>query len=304
MVMVAAIRRSLSSWCGRAVVQRLRPMRARHKGSRSAASSTSMARKAIGRSRPTGSNATLSKTTAADTTFTADRAGNYLVELRVGAGQSESLPDVVQIIAEPAEREPANLNAPAEIIVTDQVLRTDVEPLGMNLSKITGGTNFATNNFFHGTGFEPLVHRQLLRIDRAGDDAKGQWIEWNSDDGPNFHQTLWTGFGNGANLRFYRLVDAKGEALSFARGIADASGADHVLFLGHAKIPERTTELPQGGWMPEGQNRVYVDRGLNLRRGDYVFLVLKRLAVPVEQLHPRVRQNYRGNFQTLWMDSA
>lgn len=256
------------------------------------------------RSRPTGSNATLSKTTAADTTFTADRAGNYLVELRVGAGQSESLPDVVQIIAEPAEREPANLNAPAEIIVTDQVLRTDVEPLGMNLSKITGGTNFATNNFFHGTGFEPLVHRQLLRIDRAGDDAKGQWIEWNSDDGPNFHQTLWTGFGNGANLRFYRLVDAKGEALSFARGIADASGADHVLFLGHAKIPERTTELPQGGWMPEGQNRVYVDRGLNLRRGDYVFLVLKRLAVPVEQLHPRVRQNYRGNFQTLWMDKG
>jgi hypothetical protein len=256
------------------------------------------------RSRPAGSDASLSTTTTANASFTADRSGTYLVELRVGTAQNESLPDVVQVIAEPTSREPANLNAPAEIIVTDQVLRTDVEPLGMNLTKITGGTNFTTNNFFYGTGFEPLLHRRLLRIDRAGSDAKGQWIEWNVDQGPHFYETLWTGFGNGANVRFYRLVDAKGGSLPFTRGIGDASGADHVVFLGNTQIPEKTPALPQGGWMPDGQNRVYVDHGLNLRQGDYAFLVLKRLAVPVEQLHPRVQKYYHGNFRTLWMDKG
>jgi hypothetical protein len=256
------------------------------------------------RSRPEGSEASLLTETTAKTSFIADRAGTYLVELRVGTGQTESLPDVVRITAARGEGESVNVNAPAEIMVTDQVLRTDVEPLGMNLGRITGGTNFASNNFFQGTGFEPLVHRKLLRIDRAGSDARGSWIEWDTAGRPDSSQTVWAGFGNGATFRFYRLVDSKGGPLSFAKGLADVSSVDHVAFVGAAQVPEETARLPQGGWMPEGQNRVYLDRGLDLRKGDYAFLMLKRFSVPAAQLHPRIRQNYLGGVHPLWMDKG
>ena len=122
--------------------------------------------------------------------------------------------------------------------------------------------------------------------------------------GPHLWKTLSTGFGNGATVRFYRLVDAKGEPLEFKQGIGDASGANHLVLLGEAKIPDKAAKLPQGGWMPNGENRVYLDHSLNLKRGDYAFLVLERQEVPIEQMHERVRQYYRGNFQTLWTDNG
>jgi hypothetical protein len=58
------------------------------------------------RSRPSGSDASLLTTGEATTSFIADLAGIYLIELRVGTEQSESLPDVVRIIAEPGEGRP------------------------------------------------------------------------------------------------------------------------------------------------------------------------------------------------------
>ena len=126
------------------------------------------------RSKPNGSVARLSSAIGQSTALKPDQVGIYLVDLRVSAGSLESLPDTVEILAEPAKRMSVRPDAPAEVIVTDQVLRRDIEPIGMNLTKIAGGTNFATNNFFSGTGFEPMLYRRLLRLDRAGSDAKGQ----------------------------------------------------------------------------------------------------------------------------------
>lgn len=56
--------------------------------------------------------------------------------------------------------------------------------------------------------------------------------------------------------------------------------------------------------MPQGQNRIYVDRALGLQRGDYAFLLLEKLSVPVEQLHPGVRKYFHGNIRTLRMDKG
>jgi len=257
------------------------------------------------RSRPQGSSAVLSSVSAIAPSFVADQPGLYQVDLMVQAGGLNSVPDTVQITAQASAISSANPGATAEIMVSDQVVQTGVEGIGMNLTRIAGGTNFATNNLFAGTGFEPLVYRKLLRINRAGTDASGPWIEWDGDNGPAFWDTLYTGFGNGANLRFYRMVDAANQALPYADGLTDARGADHVQFLGNAQIPMPGGALPQGGWISEGsaagaKNRIYLDKDLGVRLGDYLFLVLKKFSSPVEQMHPRVRQYFNGNFRTLW----
>jgi len=256
------------------------------------------------RSRPAGSSAALSSGTSDRPTFVADTSGIYVIDLVVASGALASAPDTVLVTAEPAGNPPVNPTAPADIVVTDQVIQPNVEGIGMNLTKIAGGTNFATNNFFYGTGFEPLVYRKLIRLDRAGVDERGQWMEWDGGGGVNVWETLGTGFGNGATVRFYRMVDSAGEPLAYQDGLTDASGADHVVFLGAGVVPGPTASLAEGGWMPGGQQRVYVDRSLNLRRGDYLFLVLKRTSVPREQMHSRVQQYYRGNFSTLFVDDA
>ena len=53
------------------------------------------------------------------------------------------------------------------------------EPIGANLTTIAGGTNFATNNFIDGSGFEPAINRYLVRVERFGTN----WIEWDSGGG-------------------------------------------------------------------------------------------------------------------------
>jgi hypothetical protein len=269
------------------------------------------------RSRPQGSSAALGSTTAATSSFTTDVAGIYQVDLVVHAGSRSSLPDTVTITAQPGSLlATPNPSTAAEIVISDQVIQSGVEGVGMNLTHIAGGTNFATNNEFSGTGFEPMVYRKLIRVTRAGTNSTGAWIEWDSDQGPAFWDTLYTGFGNGAECRFYRIVDAANTPLPYADGLTDATGADHVQFLGAATVPMPGGSLPNGGWISEGindasgnpltnpVNRVYLDKNLNLRNGDYLFLVLKKLESPVEHMHPRVRQYFNGNVNSVWDQST
>ena len=96
----------------------------------------------------------------------------------------------------------ADPNAPAEITVTDQVVARNVEPLGANLTTIAGGTNFAINNHVWNSGFEPIVWRKMVRVQRAGDN----WYEWDGLGGPGYWNLAWTGLGNGATVHFYRIV--------------------------------------------------------------------------------------------------
>ena len=65
---------------------------------------------------------------------------------------------------------------PADIRVTDTVLTQNVEPIGANLTTIAGGTNFAINNHVWNSGFEPMMLRKFIRIDRAG----SNWFEWDN----------------------------------------------------------------------------------------------------------------------------
>jgi len=256
------------------------------------------------RSRPQGSSAALNSAASQTPSFTADVAGLYQVDLVVQASGLSSVPDTATILAQPVgQGSTANPAAAAEILVSDQVLQTGVEGIGMNLTGLAGGTNFATNNVFRGSGFEPLVYRKLLRVNRAGTDATGPWVEWDSDSGPSFWDTLYTGFGNGAEMKCYRLVNEAGQPLAYAGGLTDAVGGHHVQFLGEALVPMPGGNLPQGGWISEGTggtNRIYLSQNFNLRLGDYLFLKLKKFDSPVEHMHPRVRQYFNGNHTTLW----
>ncbi len=47
------------------------------------------------------------------------------------------------LLATPAAADP---DAPAVIVITDEVIAQDVEAVGANLTTIAGGTNFAINN--------------------------------------------------------------------------------------------------------------------------------------------------------------
>jgi len=185
----------------------------------------------------------------------------------------------------------ANVKQPAEITVTSTVIQKNVEPIGANLGRIAGGTMFAINNHVNGSGFEPAVIRLLLRIDRAGVDSKGQWMEWDTNGGVHFYETNATGFGDGARVDAYRLVDKSNKPLAFSAGLHDAAGADHLIKLGQAKVPT-------GGWIAQGksgQNRVYIDNKLNLRLGDYALVKIKHNHVPKSLLHNRIHQYYRGH---------
>lgn len=251
-------------------------------------------------SSPAGSTATLSGTTAPTTSFIADVAGTYVLRLVVSDAGGSSAPDLVVVTVQSTTPPPVtSVNTPASITVTSQVIQTAVEPLGANLGRIAGGTNFAVNNHVDGAGFEPSVIRKLERVDRAGVDAMGQWVEWDGNGGVHMWDTNATGFGNGGDVRIYRIVDSAGHALPFAGGFTDAAGADHVVLVGLAKVSMPSTALPEGGWIADGSsgpvNRVYLDTDLGVTRGDYFFFTMRRAYVPVGDLHPRLAQYYGGD---------
>ncbi len=186
--------------------------------------------------------------------------------------------------------------AAAEINITDTVVATGIEPIGANLTTITGGTNFATNNFIRGSGFEPAINRHLVRVERNGTD----WIEWDSNGGVHMWDLNATGWGNGATVRFYRIVDNAGDPLAFAGGLQDETGADHVVFLGETTVPMPSAQLPLGGWITEGSdgaiNRVYLDSTtLGLVYGDYAFIVVTKRRLTADEVHPRLLEWFNPN---------
>ncbi len=187
----------------------------------------------------------------------------------------------------------ADPTAPADITITTEVVASGVEPLGANLTTIAGGTNFATNNLIWGGGFEPIVWRKLVRIESAGTN----WIEWSSLGGVGDWDLSWTGFGNGATVRFYRIVDANGAPLAYAGGLQDVTGADRVAFLGEDTVPLPSGTFPDGGWIADDvQQRVYLTAGgLGLTAGDYAFIVLETNYLAKETSAPDYRQYWFGD---------
>jgi len=206
----------------------------------------------------------------------------------------------------PREMEAANPNTPAEITVTPRVVAQDVEPIGANLTTIAGGTNFAVNNHVWNSGFEPFVWRRMARVERAGDN----WFEWDAMGGPGKWNVAWTGLGNGATVRFYRIVDRQGKPLSYGNRRAegdfnDIAGAHHVVFLGEATIPRPSAKFPNGGYIVNddrdgdtnnNMKRVYLDQsGLGLQFGDYAYMRLKTNYIGPETSPPDLRQDYQGD---------
>ncbi len=186
---------------------------------------------------------------------------------------------------------------PGDITISNTVVITGIEPIGMNISTIAGGTNYAINNYVWGSGMEPAIARYLVRIEATEVDTDGTWIAWELDGG-NVH--MWdvnaTGFGDGAVVRLYRLVDANGQPLAYAEGMQDATGADHVIFLGE-------TTVPAGGWIAEGSesenNRVYLtDSFPDLAFGDYAIIIVKKTELPAEQVHPRLYEWFESGNRT------
>jgi len=207
------------------------------------------------------------------------------------------------LLAMATEASAADPGAPAEITVTDSIVAEDVEPLGANLTTIAGGTNFAVNNHVWSSGFEPIVWRKMIRIDRAG----ANWFEWDSHGGPGYWNLAWTGLGNGATVRFYRIVDAQGKPLAYGDGsdMNNAEGAHHVVFVGEAKVPMPSAEFPKGGYISnddrdgnteDDMHRVYLDTSdLDLHFGDYAYFKLKTNTIGPETSPPDLREHYYGD---------
>ena len=190
----------------------------------------------------------------------------------------------------------------ANITVTTNVRATAVEPIGANLTTIAGGTNFAINNHVWNSGFEPMVLRKFVRLDRTG----SNWFEWDQEGGPGYWNLAWTGLFNGAAVRFYRIVDAVGNPLSYAGGtdMSQIDGADHVVLLGESTIPMPGSNFPEGGYIANDDRdgnsandmaRVYIaDSNLDLRFGDYAYIYLKTTSIGPETSPPDLRQHHRG----------
>jgi len=196
----------------------------------------------------------------------------------------------------------ADPDAPAFITISETVVATEIEPIGANLTTVTGGTNLATNNLIRGSGFEPAVIRFLIRIERSGPD----WIEWDeSEGGVHMWDLNATGFGNGARVRLYRIVDSSGEPLPFTEGLHDVTGADHVEFLASTTVPTPSAEHPLGGWIAEGSegttNRVYLDDAIETEFGDYAMITVTKLALPMSEVHPRLWQWFVDRDNHFWM---
>ena len=192
--------------------------------------------------------------------------------------------------------------APAILTVTDEVAVTGIEPIGANLTGIAGGTNFAVNNHVWNSGFEPAVWRKFVRVERCGEN----WFEWDSHGGPGYWNLAWTGLGNGAKVRIYRIVDENGQPLSFRNGadMNDPSDADHVVLVGTDQVPMPSAKFPEGGYISNDDrdgdktndaHRVYLAKGgHDLRYGDYVYMTLKTTGTGPETSPPDLRRHYRG----------
>jgi len=127
--------------------------------------------------------------------------------------------------------------------VTERVVAEAVEPLGLNLTTLAGGTNLATNQLFPNPGFEPIVLREIQRVTSAGPG----WFEF---DNMTWYELRGPGFGNGAAVRLFRLVDDAGKPLPYSpQGRLDVSRASQVVDLGQAKVRRPDRELPLGGWV-------------------------------------------------------
>jgi hypothetical protein len=199
---------------------------------------------------------------------------------------------VIAIMLIACESFPQETEAAVKIQVSNTIVAEDIEALGANMSSITGGTNFLNNNLFNGTGFEPTVARYLIRIENFGEG----WIEWfESDGGVHMWDQNATGYGDGAQVRLYRIVNSAGEAF-FERGqMENANQADRVIFLGE-------TQVPEGGWIAEGsessENRVYLeDKSIELAYGDYAMITVQHYMLEKDDVHPRLHQWFSEN---LW----
>ena len=187
----------------------------------------------------------------------------------------------------------------AEITIdTNTIIQSTINKIGANLSMLAGGTNFAINNLVRGSGFEPAMIRQLERISDAGSENGYPWFDFEWQGGIDEWDTRTNGFGNGATVRFYRLVDASGNPLTFTdQENLDlreyTSDPDRIVFLGEASVLEPGGDFPDGGWIAEeaegGMKRVYVDDpGLTLQYGDYAFISMERTYVEQDVMHSRL----------------
>lgn len=189
---------------------------------------------------------------------------------------------------------------PAVIQVADSVVAYGVEPLGANVGEVMGGTNYSTNQFIHGGGFEPAYLKYLRRVDRFGTN----WIEWDGDGGVHAWDQCSTGFGNGATVRIYRVVNASDQPLAWSTGgdMSNPTGADHVVLVGEFTVPMPGGSLPQGGWIAQGSggatNRVYLDRNATIHRGDYAFISIKKLQLKKSEINGRLYQ-YNSNIESV-----
>jgi hypothetical protein len=194
-------------------------------------------------------------------------------------------------------------STPAVFNILDTAVASHVEPLGANVGTVMGGTNYTTNQFMRGTGFEPGYDRWLRRIDSCGTN----WFTWTSFGGVSEWELDSTGFGNGASVRVYRIVNSSGQPLAWATGGAmeDATGADHVVFVGEYHIPMPGGALPKGGWIADGGtgagpfvNRVYLDSNVTLYRGDYMFMTFRKVQLVKSEINGRLYQ-YNANIESV-----
>ncbi|MFW6248002.1 MAG: hypothetical protein ACOC3H_02650, partial [bacterium] len=182
------------------------------------------------------------------------------------------------------------------IVVTSDVVASEIEPIGANLTTIVGGTNLATNNLIAGSGMEPGVARYLIRVEDAGRD----WISWrDSLGGVSMWDQNARGFGDGAEVRFYRLVDDAGRPLVYpGDGMVEASDARNVAFLGTATVAEN-------GWRPgsgDEAGRVYLDGApSDLTYGDHAIVTVTKYRLEGNEVHPRLHEWFEhdsGGFVT------
>lgn len=143
--------------------------------------------------------------------------------------------------------EPPRPDAPAELVVTDRVLRPaeKVPPLGANGWGGCGAVEWAANNFVHNPGNEPVHWRNLHRAAKCGD-------HWFEIDGPGTSWwDLWnSGLLSGADVRIYRLVDKEGKPLPTKGDYLDTARADRVVLVGKTTVlPEKSPGFPDGGWV-------------------------------------------------------
>ncbi len=185
---------------------------------------------------------------------------------------------------------------PVKISISNTIVANDIEPIGVNLNFLSGGTNLLTNNLIWGSGMEPAIARYLVRVEQTG----SGWMEWEQSLGGihMFDQNA-AGFGDGATVRLYRIVDASGQPLSYGGGTAleDVSGADHVIFLGE-------TQVPAGGWVADGSedgaNRVYLsDETLRLAYGDHAIITVEKKLLPKSQVNTRLHEWFVENVNIL-----